>query len=243
MEMRWPTYSLMERTFNCHKIVLFIIIAMVVVFFSSVVVVEAEPSVQLSLRRDWGYGGFGGDINGRFTAIAQVSSSVIRVEFYLDQSLVLNVTQPPFEWRFDTNDFPLGEHVIVVKAYNALGEEATAEVTRIFVESPIFPTTLIGIIVVVGVAVPLVLYRMGVFGGSSSLGMTQCPRCGEIFPRKWSPVHLFNSLLNTCPKCGKRFWASKLRETAEKTSVVEKKVSREDRLREEIERSKYEKEH
>lgn len=132
--------------------------------------------------------------------------------------------------------------MIRVKAYNALGEEATAEATRIFVEPPTFPTMLIGIIVVVGVAVPLVLYRMGVFGGGSSLGMTRCPRCGEVFPRKWSPVHLFNSLLNTCPKCGKRFWASKLRETAEKSSVVEKRVSGENKLREEIGRSKYEEE-
>jgi len=231
-----------ERALISFKIFFLIPLMAVAVVSSFMVVVEAAPTVQLSLRRDWGYGGFGGDINGRFTAIAQVSSDVTRVEFYLDQSFILNVSQSPFEWRFDTKDYPLGEHTIGVKAYDASGETATTEITRIFVESPVFPTSWIGILIVLGIAVPLVLYRLGVFGGGSSLGMTRCPRCDEVFPRKWSPVHMFNALLNTCPKCGKRFWASKIRETEEKASAEKEQSSEETKLREELERSKYEEE-
>lgn len=95
MEMRRLTCSAKERI-GCHKTLHLILLATVIVL-SSARVAEAAPSIQLSLRRDWGYGGFGGEINGRFTAIAQVSSDVTRVEFYLDQFLVLNITQTPFE--------------------------------------------------------------------------------------------------------------------------------------------------
>ena len=43
-----------KRTLSSHKTFLFVLLAAVAVLSSTVVVVKAEPSVQLSLRRDWG---------------------------------------------------------------------------------------------------------------------------------------------------------------------------------------------
>ncbi len=240
MEMRSVTPRPGTYEFGASEVVpcMLLVTLMVLTFFVNPIL--AVPSVQLSLRRDWGYGGFGGDINGRFTAIAQVSADVVRVEFFLDRTLVLNLTSPPFEWRFDTNDYPLGEHTIGVKAFDIFGGEARAEVSRIFVEPLAFPIGLVPIAVVFGVAIFLVLYRLGVFRGTSSLGVTRCPRCSEIFPRKWSPVHMFGLLLNTCPKCGRRFWASRMRDTVEEPPLRENGISKDGGLREEIERSRYE---
>ncbi len=238
MEIRL-TACFVRKMMNSHK-VFPITLVIAALLLGSVAVAEAAPSVKLSLRRDWGYGGLGNDINGSFTAIATVSSDVVKVEFYLNQSLTQTVTGAPFEWKFDTNNYPLGLYVISAKAYDASGASATSSVTADFVKSPGFPSWVIGVIVA-AVAIIVVLYRVGVFGGSSSLGMTRCPNCGEVFPRKWSPIHMLGSLLNTCPKCGKRFFAGKLRDTEEKpTKPEEKNVSEEDKLREDLERSKYE---
>ena len=77
----------------------------------------------------------------------EVSADVTRVEFYLDDVLQANVTTSPFSWPFDTNNYTLGLHTFKVVAYNAVGEEASVEIQRNFVE---FPTLfVVGIIVVI----------------------------------------------------------------------------------------------
>ncbi len=93
--------------------------------------VSAESTVSLSVYRNNGYAAFG-DINGLFTITAQTSDDVIRVEFYLDDTLQLNDTQSPFSWYFDTNNYTLGQHTITAVAFDASGQQVSGCATRKF---------------------------------------------------------------------------------------------------------------
>lgn len=83
------------------------------------------------------------------------------VEFYLDDQLQLNDTAAPFSWPFDTNNYTLGLHTIKVAAYDASGEQATAEKQRNFVEFPLlFVLGVISfVVVVVVVSIVIALIR------------------------------------------------------------------------------------
>jgi hypothetical protein len=87
----------------------------------------------------------------------EVSADVTRVEFYLDDVLQANVTTSPFSWPFDTNNYTLGLHTFKVVAYNAVGEEASVEIQRNFVE---FPT-----LFVVGIIVVIIVTTIGSLAG------------------------------------------------------------------------------
>ena len=47
-----------------------------------------EETLTLSLSRDWGYGGFGGDIQGTFSFHAKGPADLARVEFYIDDQII-----------------------------------------------------------------------------------------------------------------------------------------------------------
>ena len=47
-------------------------------------VLAQVSALTLSLSRDWGYGGFGGDIQGTFSFHAKGPADLARVEFYID---------------------------------------------------------------------------------------------------------------------------------------------------------------
>jgi len=119
----------------------------------------AEPSLRISLYKNNGYG-VGNDIYGLFTVNTEVSADVKYVEFYLDDQLQLNDTAAPFSWLFDTNNYTLGLHTIKVTAYDASGEQATAERQRNFVEFPLLfvggGISFVVIVVVVSIVVALI---------------------------------------------------------------------------------------
>ena len=121
--------------------------------------VEAEPTLSIRLYRDNAYG-FGNDVSGLLTVRTEVSTDVTRVEFYLDNLLQANCTTSPFNWSFDTNNYTVGLHTIRVIAYNALGEEASEEIQRNFIE---FPTLFVVGTIVVAVVVTLVSLVAGIF--------------------------------------------------------------------------------
>ena len=138
----------------CSLIISLLIMAscFVAVNNKSIPMITAEPSLSISLYKNNGYG-MGNDINGQFTVNTEVSADVEYVEFYLDNQLQLNDTAAPFNWPFDTNNYTLGLHTISVVAYDAAGEQATAERQRNFVE---FPLTFM-IIIISAVAVTVIV--------------------------------------------------------------------------------------
>ena len=99
---------------------------------------SGAPTVSIELIKRFGFAAFG-DMSGSFTAIASVSADIVRVEFYLDNQLMLNDTAPPFQWEFDTSNYSLAQHTFKVMAYDNLGESVDASREANFVEGPFPP--------------------------------------------------------------------------------------------------------
>jgi hypothetical protein len=69
-----------------------------------------EEQLQISMRRNWGYSSGTGKVQGTFTITASGPDSLSRVVFNLDDQILGEVNSPPFELRFETDDYPFGVH-------------------------------------------------------------------------------------------------------------------------------------
>jgi ribosomal protein L32 len=203
--------------------------------------VSAQPTISLSTYRDDGYS-LGSDINGQFTVTAHVSSGVVRVEFYLNGTLQQSDTSSPFTWAFNTNSYPLGHANITAVAYDSSGQQATAFWNPNFVETPAWANILLILVIVVSIVVVAVGYKMRRNSGKSKL--VKCPSCGNVFTPSvgLSLVHVGASQLRKCPKCGKTFFGGNLQEApkTEETTPTSDTLTLDERLKRDIEKSKYE---
>jgi PKD repeat protein len=68
-------------------------------------------------------------VNGTITIITEVSSSVLKVEFYVDGTQIGVDQNPLFKYDWDTRTVSDGQHKIKVIAYNATGGQASDEIT------------------------------------------------------------------------------------------------------------------
>lgn len=132
------------------------------VLASVLVSAVGAPSLNLSSYKNNGYG-WGNDIGGLWTYTAEVSSDVVFVEFYLDNQLQLNATVAPFKWQFNTADYPLGEHMFRVIAYDSSGLTATFEKQANFVEYSFADSLVlivVAFVVVMVVSLAILLFRV-----------------------------------------------------------------------------------
>lgn len=177
---------------------------------------EEEDTLQVRFSRDFGYGGFGGEIQGTFSIRVVDQGDLERVEYYMDGELVQTETEAPFHWQFNTSSFEPGEHSLWAVGYRPNGdtlrsaeinrefltsEEAGSEITSIIV--PLL--VIIAVITVLGVALPMLLGRNkkfapGVYGAA---GGAICPRCKLPFSRHVLGPNLVVGKLERCPHCGK----------------------------------------
>jgi hypothetical protein len=120
----------------------------------------AKPTLLLEFQRNNGYG-MGNNLNGDWTINTIVSENVTRVEFYLDDLLMLNDSAAPFSWSFNTGDYEKGPHSIKVIAYDALGEMTVQEMPEEFIEYPLgYVSSIIILVLVVTVAAFMIgLYK------------------------------------------------------------------------------------
>ena len=223
---------------------------------------EDEPPLKLSLRRIFGYGGVG-QIQGTFSLRANDGEDLAAVEFLIDDEVVAVDRQPPFEFRFNTGDFPEGVHTLSARGLTAAGSTlASNTYTREFLSADaawraakrlLVPLLVgIGVLTLAGVGLSFLLgrgggHRPGVYGLA---GGAVCPRCGRPFSRHfWSP-NLLAGKLERCPHCGK--WALVRRASAAALQAAEEQLaaeaggdlitpeSEDDRLRRLLDESRYE---
>lgn len=178
----------------------------------------AEETLELVFNRDFGYGGFGGDIQGRFSLKVRSPNDLVRVAYFLDGELVFEGTEPPFLWQFNTANYPEGRHTFTAIAYKSDGDVLESDsFTRVFLTPEqawgntgniILPILiLVGIATVGGVLGPVLLGRKkthtpGVYGIA---GGAVCPRCTFPYARSVLAPNLLVGKLMRCPHCGK--WA------------------------------------
>jgi parallel beta-helix repeat protein len=60
---------------------------------------------------------------------ASDTSGISKIEFYLEDVLVYTVTGTPYQWSWDTTEYPNGEYAITIKAYDTVGHIQTSQTT------------------------------------------------------------------------------------------------------------------
>ena len=180
----------------------------------------ADPELELGLRRDFGYGGFG-EIQGTFSLRASGPENLTRVVFWIDDQKLGEVTAAPWQLRFLTDNFAPGSHTLSATGYTGSGQELHSnEIRTRFLSSQdagkatgrLVVTLLGGIfgLMALSALVSSLLFRRKTarLGPSAPrdyglAGGAVCSRCGRPFARHlWAPNMLMGKL-ERCPYCGK----------------------------------------
>lgn len=251
------------------SLLLFIIAVLLLGLSANYALAQSADQLELGLSRDFGYGGFGNDIQGLFSLkIKNPPSNLVRVEFFIDNTSIGFDSEAPFSLQFNTDSYPLGDHTLSAKGFTSQGGEIDSNKIQVqFVPAsagtqavmkivgPIIGLVLLMILVFF--AVPLILNK----GKLSSLppgtqrnygvgGGAICPKCGRPFPLRLWFINIGISKIDRCPYCGK--WSLVRRRSLDELRAAEAAEisqsqetanippeSEEEKLRKEIDDSKY----
>jgi hypothetical protein len=247
------------------KIRIALLIAVLVSLLAVTTVFAQTAELTLRMSRDFGYGGFNNDIQGLFSMKVTGPADLVRVVFYIDSITIGEVTQAPFNLQFNTDNYPLGQHELYAVGYSSSEQQYRSNVINSnFV--PASEGTKAGLQIVIPVLVivfgaillsfivPLVTGRGKTqnlpLGAERKYGLGGgiCPKCRRPFALPLFSMRLGLSKLARCPYCGK--WSAvriqplaKLRE-AEQAELEwgraeVKEETEEEKLRKEIDDSKY----
>jgi hypothetical protein len=221
--------------------------------------------LELHVRRDWGYGGFNNDIQGRFTMSVDGPDDLIEVRFRIDGELIGVDDEAPFATQFHTDDFSTGIHELSAIGLLADGDEAYSDVLKFeFVSNEFVRDSMgrmmipiVGIILlfmVAGILGPVLLNRGGKqrpVGEYNIAGAAVCSRCALPFSRHMMAPNLLAGKLARCPHCGKwqlaaRAWGDSLADAETRLRAenaeggdIDVAISEEERLRRQIEDSRF----
>lgn len=226
------------------------------------------PVIELSLRRDWGYGSFG-ELQGLMTLSAKSAQPLTRVTFFINGNIMAEDTEPPFAFQFNTDDYPPGNTRLWAEGFDDAGNRLTSneikvrflsaeEANRKTREIIIPVLVLAGGAILLSAIIPLWMGRgnpttalpPGTARNYGLLGGAVCPKCARPFALHWwAPNASFTGKLDRCPHCGK--WslvrraplevlrAAEQAELETAQSTVPEFISSEERLRREIEQSRF----
>jgi hypothetical protein len=227
---------------------------------------QSDPELDLSLKRDFGYGG-GNRIQGLFTLRAAGPEDLARVEFFIDDQKIGEDTEAPFAFQFSTDSYPLGLRSLQAIGTTQGGRQIDSDIIQVeFVTADEGWRTvgriLVPLLVVVfglmflSFAVPW-LFRRGKpvslpAGAPRSYGLTGgaiCPKCGRPFGMHLFGLNLMVGKLDRCPYCGRwslvrRASPAELRQAElaelDQSAEPELQLSPEEQLRRDLDSSRYE---
>ncbi len=223
-----------------------------------------QDTLEIRLNRDFGYAGFGNDIQGLFTLKATGPERLERVEYQLDGETIGSANEAPFRFQFQTDNYPPGVHTI--SAIGNLNDAKTLnsnEIVTEFVSSTNARTqtiTIAGTIIVIvlggmvlAAVIPILLGRKSKSSGFQPqnygmMGGAVCPKCGKPFARHPWGLNLVVGKLDRCPHCGK--WSLVARATPDQLRFAEENLQKNkqpelpisndgDQLQRDVENSKY----
>ncbi len=197
-----------------------------------------ETELQLGLTRDFGYGGMGDDIQGLFSMkIKDPPANLVRVVFMIDNEIMNEDSEAPFNYQFSTDNYPPGIHALSASGYTADGTELrsneirveflTAEQSQQSVGKILIPVavivlgsmlfSLVGPYILGGgklTTLPLGEQRdYGLMGGAI------CPKCHRPFKIRTLALNIVTHKLDRCPYCGK--WGIHLRRSLNELRAAE----------------------
>lgn len=179
-----------------------------------------DVEYRLDLRRDFGYGA-GSNVRGNFTnRIHGPEENIASVTFMIDDQVMAEVTQPPFEFKYHTSIYPAGWHDMTAVVTTKDGRDVVTPVVRVNLLSAeqesqsmrnIFIPILVILLVVTlggmgaqmlfvrrsGLPAPGAPRKYGFKGGAI------CPRCGRAYPIHFFSINLIGGVVDRCDYCGK----------------------------------------
>lgn len=196
------------------------LVLLLILMVAQPVFAQDDTELRLTLRRSFGYASGTGDIQGAFTVKASGPQDLQRVVFYLDEQTLGEVDQPPFELRFHTESYPLGEHNLSAVGYTASGREVRSSPVKLrFVSAEEgFQTGMRIVLPLMGIVFGLVVLSFvasiatagklknlppGTPRQYGAAGGAICPRCRRPFSRHFFSPNLLLGKLERCPFCGK----------------------------------------
>jgi len=201
---------------------IFLILGVLTALTASYAFAQSTSELQLGMSRDFGYGGFGNDIQGLFTLkIKNPPANLTSVDFYIDTRLMGTDTTAPFNLQFNTDSYEVGEHTLSAVGHTADGTELNSnKIVSQFVPAGAgmesitkFILPLLGVIVLIAliaVFVPILLSRGKLastpFGAERKYGIgggAVCPNCERPFPLRFWWINLGARKIDRCPYCGK----------------------------------------
>lgn len=206
---------------NCFYVFLILV---AILGYVAPVRAQAVEELALSLSRDFGSSFGKGDIQGTFSLKVTGPSNLVKVQFYIDNTILAEDTDSPFMVQFVTDDYTPGKHTMYAMGYTRDGRELhTRELTFNYINAvesrqrvlmvivPILALVLIRVLISrkvtptlsrghkKGDLVPPGGHSYGVRGG------TICPRCAHPFALNFFSPNLLVGKLVHCPNCGKWF--------------------------------------
>ena len=194
-----------------------LIIGVLIFFLLPASVLAQSEDLDLRLTRDFGYGA-GGQVQGKFSLRVDGPVDIVRVDFIIDGEVVQTITEAPFRYRFNTDDYPPGAHTMTAVGYLADGTQVMGpEFVRQFLSADdaksstmkiVVPLlVIVGVATLVGALAPVLMMRSKEFkpGNYGAAGGAVCPRCTFPYSRSVIAPNLLVGKLQRCPHCGK--WA------------------------------------
>jgi hypothetical protein len=247
-----------------NKIKIALILTIICTLMVDIGVLAQNEYLTLKLSRDWGYGGLNGDIEGLFSMRVSGSEDLAKVVFYIDRAKIGELTQPPFNFQFNTENYPLGHHQIVAIGFFTSGQEIGSNtIDANFVPKQSMLKFILPVVVVIFAAIllstlaPLIASRgklaslpLGAERHYGIRGGAICPKCQRPFILPLFSINLGFTRAAICPYCGKMSLVrtesiNKLR-LAERAELEEVDImepisgqTNEEKLRRELEDSKY----
>jgi len=243
-------------------------VAILIGIFMSLVIISAASAqseeLTLGLSKDFGSGGFNGDIQGTFTVKASGPANLERVQFFLDDTLLGEDPESPFAIQFITDNYTTGAHVFSAVGFTTDGKQIGSKtISAVFVSKEEVSAASLKIVVPIlavvfgAMAISAITAMVNVRKGkklpagaarSYSFGGGICPKCKRPFGFQLLGIHMFGRKLTPCPHCGKwsvvkratmsELHAAELAELdAEKAQIHD--ASDEEKNRKELDDSKY----
>lgn len=180
------------------------------------------PAFTLSMRRDFGYGGFG-EVQGAMSLRVSGPEELTRVVFFIDCQEMGEATSPPWQLAFHTDSYAEGTHTLSATGYTDNGLASHSNEIRVRFLSAEQAGSATGALVIplLGGIGALMLLSFGISslvarrrpqgtaaGTPRNYGLAGgaiCPRCDRPFARHLFAPNMITGKLERCPYCGK--WA------------------------------------
>ena len=219
-----------------RRIFILLTALLVLSFGSFPALAQDDEELTISLKRDFGFA-LGSEIQGTFTIRASGPPDLNRVIFLIDSQPLGEVTEPPFQIRFNTGSYEFDNHTLNAIGYTQDGRELHSQLLLVEFVSPdrgwqtALKIVLPLIVVILGAVLlsavfPLLFGRpkhkdlpLGAPRSYGLVGGTICPKCGRPFGMHLYGLNMILGKWDRCPHCGR--WSLVRRASPQELAAAE----------------------